>query len=251
MNRDEAMRKVASLLKLANSNNANEAALAAQRAQEIMDKFHLDSAMLDIDGGAKVEPDEPIVNFGSKGAPLYEANKRSTWRWRLAQEIALANGCRIYLTGGSIQIVGRPSDADTVRYLFAYLMKEVDRLADRESRGCGRTWANNFRLGVVDTIGEKMKEAAQHVREAARQEARAANNPNALVRVNTAIERVAAKSIAVDKWIKENMKLRSGRGTSSTYDGAARAAGRAAGREINVGSRSAGALGGRSKMLGA
>jgi len=251
MTRDEAMRKVASLLKLANSNNANEAALAAQRAQEIMAKFQLDSAMLDIDAGAKAEPDEPIMDFGRKGAPLHESARKSGWRVRLASVVAKANGCRIYLMGPTIQIVGRPSDSDIVRYLFAYLTNETDRLAERDGRGCGRTWANNFRLGVVDTIAAKLVEAQRAVNEAARSEAANANNPHALVRVNTAIAAVAAKSGAVEVWMKTNMKLGTAKASSARYDGAARVAGRAAGREINVGGRSAGALGGRSKMLGA
>lgn len=254
MTRDEALRKVASLLKLANSSNANEAALAAQRAQEIMAKFALDSAMLDVDGGVNREPDEPIMDFGRKGAPLHESSRKSGWRVRLASVVAKANGCRVYLSTGlqsAIQIVGRPSDADTVRYLFAYLANETDRLAERDGRGCGRTWANNFRLGVVDTIAAKLVEAQRAVNEAARSEAANANNPHALVRVNTAIERVAAKSSAVEVWMKTNMKLGTAKASSARYDGAARAAGQAAGHEINVGGRSAGALAGRARMLGA
>jgi hypothetical protein len=253
MTRDEALRKVASLLKLANSNNANEAALAAQRAQEIMAKFKLDAALLD--AGPSAEPDEPIVDFARKGAPLHESARKSGWRVRLAFFVAKANGCVIYLSTGrgqsAIQIVGRPSDADTVRYLFAYLANETDRLAEREARGCGRTWANNFRLGVVDTIGTKLGEAQKAVNEAARSEATNANNPNALVRVNTAIERVAAKQSAVQQWMDTNMKMGKARASSAQYDGSARAAGQAAGREISVGGRSAGALAGGARMLGA
>jgi hypothetical protein len=251
MTRDEALRKVASLLKLANSNNANEAALAAQRAQEIMAKFKLDAALLD--AGALAEPDEPIVDFARKGAPLHKSARSSGWRVRLAFFVAKANGCVIYLSTGrghsAIQIVGRPSDADTVRYLFAYLANETDRLAEREARGCGRTWANNFRLGVVDTIGTKLGEAQKAVNEAARSES--ANNPNALVRVNTAIERVAAKQSAVQQWMDTNMKMGKAKPSSAQYDGSARAAGQAAGREISVGGRSAGALAGGARMLGA
>lgn len=253
MTRDEALRKVASLLKLANSNNAAEAALAAQRAQEIMAKFALDSAMLDVDGGVNREPDEPIMDFGRKGAPLDDmgGKKRSTWRVRLADRVAKANGARIYLSGCRTHIVGRPSDADTVRYLFAYLANETDRLCDREGKGCGATWRNNFRLGVVDTIAQKLREAQQAVNAAARSEAASGPNQHALVRVNNAIERVAAKSSAVEVWMKTNMKLGNARASSAQYDGSARAAGQAAGREISVGGRSAGALAGRAKMLGA
>jgi hypothetical protein len=254
MTRDEALRKVASLLKLANSSNANEAALAAQRAQEIMAKFALYSAMLDVDGGSP-EPDEPIMDFGRKGAPLHESTRKSGWRVRLASVVAKANGCHIYLTTGFgrslIQIVGRPADADTVRYLFAYLANETDRLAEREARGCGRTWANNFRIGVVDTIAAKLVEAQQAVNAAARSEAASANNPHALVRVNNAIERVTAKSSAVEVWMKTNMKLGTAKASAARYDGSARAAGQAAGREISVGGRSTGALADRARMLGA
>lgn len=250
MTRDEAMRKVASLLKLANSSNANEAALAAQRAQEIMAKFALDSAMLNLDGD-KPEPDEPIIDFGTKGAPLFdEGQRKSTWKIRLADHVARANGCRVYLRGPQIQVVGRASDADTVRYLFAYLSREVDRLTDRDGKGCGQTWRNNFRLGVVDTIAEKLREAKRNVNEQARIEARASANPHALVRVNTAIEKVEARSASVQKWMDTNMKLGKGRALGGARaDGSARAAGQAAGREISMGGARA-SLGGRSNLLG-
>ena len=62
--------KVRKLLRLAESPNANEAALAAAKAQELIDAHNLSAALLAYDEGS-AQPNEPIEDFERKGAPLY------------------------------------------------------------------------------------------------------------------------------------------------------------------------------------
>lgn len=234
MNRQEALKKAAKLLSLANSDNAHEAALAAARAQEILAAHDLTEAMLSLDGGEQ-EPEEDIVDFGTKGAPLYEGSS-STWKDRLALGLCSANGCKLYSAAGrgGTHLVGRPSDADRVRYLFAFLVREIDRLTERDGKGCGKVWRNNFRLGAAETVIKSVREslgiAADRAREAV------VGDSTALVRVEQAIEKVQKKAASVEAWAKANMKLRAKSGPSSTYDHSAREQGRRAGAEIRINS---------------
>jgi len=136
MTYEEALQKAVKLLRLSQSSNPNEAALAAGKAQEIIDRYNIESVALDMASGDKPQPDEPIKDFGFD--PLDAGTKKiSTWSWRLFTVISRGNGCKGYLTrnkGGGIAIVGRPSDVQTVRYFYAWLKQEVERLAQRDCR---------------------------------------------------------------------------------------------------------------------
>jgi hypothetical protein len=232
MTQDQVLDKVRKLLRLATSTNAHEAARAAEAAQRLIDQHNLDTMLLTMtSGAAQPEPDEPIQNFRDKGAPLADVTAR--WQMFLASAVARANSCRIYYMGHTVHIVGRASHAETVRYLYAYLESETNRLARIEGKGCGRTWTSNYRLGVVETLSRRLRESATSVARAA--QAEHAHNPAALALVNTAIARIQAQGTAVDAWMRENMRLRSGRRASSTtYDASARERGRRAGESIGL-----------------
>lgn len=225
--------KVRKLLRLAESPNANEAALAAAKAQSLIDEHNLSAALLAMDGGPS-EPDEDIEDFMAKDAPLDRQPILHRWRQYLASTIARANGCRIYSQGGNIALVGRPSDAETVRYLFAYLTREVDRLCEKDGKGCGRTWRNNYRLGVVDTISKKLRAERERFVAEQRKLAAASGNSQALVRLDGALAKVDKRGADVAAWVKSNLRLVSGGGSSSRYDSGAREAGRKAGQSISL-----------------
>lgn len=250
MTHEEAVAKAVKLLRLATSSNPNEAALAASKAQEIIDRHNIQSAALTLAQNGRAEPDEPIKDFGCD--PLDPGvGKIATWTWRLFLVIGNANGCKGYAArnhGGGIGVVGRPSDVATVRYLYAWLRKEVDRLAARDARGFGATYANNFRNGVVDTIGQRMeaqrketqaatvREAIEEAKAAAPEAEQAQAGQFAMIRVNNAIARVEKRGEETQDWIKKNMKLRSGSATRSRVDSGARQAGRTAGHEVRINS---------------
>lgn len=232
----DVLDKVRKLLRLAESPNANEAAAAAAKAQQLIDEHNLSAALLSIETGVDA-PDEPIEDFAKKGAHLDAPARLDRWRIELASSIAYANSCRIYYTDRlsarhKIALVGRPSDADTVRYLYAHLCAEVNQLADRDGKGYGRTWRNNFRLGVVDTIRGKLRQQQSEFKQQAT--ASLGGNSQALVRVNTALAKVEQRGTDVRDWMKRELKLYAGRAASSTYDHSARRAGQLAGESIRL-----------------
>jgi hypothetical protein len=239
--------KVRKLLRLATSSNVNEAALAAAKAQQLIDEHNLTDALLSIDSEQR-EPDESIEDFGRKGAPLDTGKKLDRWRWYLASTLLRANGCAGYVSGGDIHIIGRPMDADAVRYLYAYLKREVEQLVTRNARGCGRTYVNNYRLGVVDTIAKKVNSEREAFRQKIREEA-SRTGGTALVRVNTALTRIDQKHAEAVSWTERNMNLRSSGRSSSRLDFNARAAGQRDGQSIAVNTSRSG-LGTGRKAIG-
>lgn len=241
MTHEEAIAKAVKLLKLAQSDNPNEAALAAARAQDIMDRFKLSGLSADMDEGGT--PDEPIVNISE---PI-EPKQGSTWIVRLIVALAQANQCRVYKGGSASYVVGRTSDAQTVRYLYGWLKAEVNRLAARDGRGYSAVWKNNFRLGAVDTIVRKLRESQEATKRAVVAEAA---NPGAIVLVKDALARLEERSKSVDLWVEQNMRFGKARGHyGGQSDYGAREAGRKAGEEINLNTNTRGALGSAAKKL--
>lgn len=258
MTRDEALQKAAKLLRLAESQNPHEAALAAARAQELLDRYELDRATVELDA-ADAEPAEAIVDFGLRGGgdplalpPGVEINTvGKTWPRRLASVLARANGCFIYYGYADkhrmdVHVVGRPSDVAKVRYLYTYLAGEVVRLARRDCVGASSAWTRNYQVGVVDAIGEQLRRSADATREQLRREAE--GQTQALVKVERAIVVVAKRRDDAEAFANAHHNFRVARGATMTFQPGARAAGRAAGREIRV-SSARGALGGGLKGL--
>jgi Protein of unknown function (DUF2786) len=221
--------KVRKLLRLSTSSNAHEAALAAAKAQELIDRHQLEQVCLELDTPS-VSMNEPIRKFDD--APL-EGGQRDRWRQALASCVARANSCRVFLVDSNIMLVGRPSDVDGVRYLFAWLVREVERLAQDAGAGKGRTWRNNFRLGAVEAIRVQLQQQHTTFAETLRREAD--GNPQALARVNQALVHLDERRTAVDAWVRAHMRIGAAPRYAANYDGAARDAGRRAGASIAIG----------------
>ena len=147
----KALDRVRKLLALSKSSNEHEAAQAAALAQRIMEEHRLSMAMLDASGAG----DAPMV----WDDPLDSGGRMGTWRIRLALAVANTNGCEIIsIRGGGVtlRVVGRASDATTVRYLYAFCVRAIDGLA-KQYAGRGAPWLNNYRAGCVDTIGARLE----------------------------------------------------------------------------------------------
>lgn len=237
--------KVKKLLRLSTSSNAHEAACAAAKAQELIDRHQLTQAVLEDEHGAGSVPhDEPIHKFDD--APLDQPKRLDYWRQRLASVLARANACRIYMRRPHIFLVGRPSDAETVRYLYAWLSADVMRLAEVNGAGKGVTWRNNFRIGVVDGIAEQLR--AQRAAFIRTSRAEAQDNPQALMRVDQALARLDQRANDVEVWVRTHMNLRAGSASYSNYDSQAREAGRRAGRDLTLGGTRRGLASGRRQL---
>jgi len=218
----EILEKVKKLLALGQSENEHEAALAVARAQALMEKHSISEAMLQLDGA---EPEEEIQPWAD---PLF-AGKVGSWRYRLGDVLAEANGVKVYKSGKSLKVIGRASDVQAVRYLFGFCLREIDRIAKARAAGNGRTWANNFRIGCVDAIREAIKKE----REAQREQMRGAvADANALVKLDSAIAKIDSRHAQAWALGREKLRLRTFWSGSGRVDPSARAQGREAGRGI-------------------
>lgn len=232
---EKILTRVRNLLKLAESgSNENESAAAAAAAQKLIERHKLDAAMLDATGDEGRIDEEEVRDCED---PLDRSKSKIAWKGRLASGIARANSCRIYWRGGTIQIVGAPSNVGTVRYLYSYFVREADRLAKKYA-GNGRAWLHAWRVGLADTISARLLSARQEARADALGEARTADQRGvALARVNTGIARLDAQDLAVTAFMGR-LKLRKGRKTSVNASGGY-SQGAADGHHVNIANGSA------------
>lgn len=264
MNEENAnvIEKVKKLLRLAKSDNANEAALAAAKAQELIDRHKLHAALLELDKkpGSLAEALEGIEDFGDGDDTLTPDEKNvATWKWRLAYNVAKHNAVELYVmnyrkvTADSpypqerkgIFAIGRPSDVAAVRYLFAYCVREVEKLVAARGPGHGRVWYNNYRLGVVDTIAKKLIAQREEFAKSVRRES---GGGAALVKVNDALALLDERAHETRAWVKKNLKMRKTYGGGHIGNDSARAAGQKDGAKIDL--RAGKSLGaGRRKAL--
>jgi len=239
----DAIDKVQKLLRLSTSDNQNEAAAALKAAQEMITKYQIKQDMLDAENGKDDEEEEDVVDFGTKSAPLDTASEFNLERWRirLAGAICDANQCGIYVYSHydnkqrkmlkSISVIGRPSDVEKVRYLFQYFFRETERLCERDGKGCGKVWRNQFRHGVVDTLSTALRESKKTAHAQVYHEAM--NNRTALVVVDRAIAKIEKRGATVTKFM-DDMKLKNLRSVPNHRDPDARQQGREAGEEIHL-----------------
>lgn len=241
-----AMQKAAKLLRLAQSDNPHEAALAASRAQEIIDRYKLNMDTATMGEAGEIESNEPVECFGRD--PLDRDKILQRWKAQLAMSIGKQNQVYVWRQGGNLNLVGRPSDVSTVRYFFTFIVREIERIASRDCKGCGRTYWNNFRLGAVETVTKKL--AAQHSRtiEAVKTEA-IAQGGMALVVVEKNLALMDKRTAEAKEFAHAKHKLKAGSSSQVRYDTSARNAGRQAGRSINVSGASHALGAGSAKLL--
>lgn len=153
---DKIVERVKKLLALSSSQNPHEAALAAAKAQELLFRHNLSLSMVEaaLEGGNSAYVSD---RFDSGGW--------MHWRRRLLAAVARNNFCRgvSYQETRDVGIVGEPHNVTVVKHLYAFLVREVMRLADlgvKEQRGLdeeeSRAWKRSFYLGAVRTIAQRL-----------------------------------------------------------------------------------------------
>jgi hypothetical protein len=221
--------RIQKLFSLSQSDNIHEAEQALKLAMRLMEENQISEAMLDAKR-INHEPDESVENWDE---PLYAnpGTSRSLWRSHLAMVLGEHNACAIWGDGkGSLHIVGRISDVQTMRYLFQYCMNEIERLCGKY-KGKGKSWLNNYKIGAVTGIGEKLSEGKQM----ARNEAIIEHGQDAV----SAIVKIDEKAIKTQNWFdnfKANKGLRDKSFGASQHNSDARSAGHNDGKTINLGS---------------
>lgn len=160
MSLDTILRKVRALRDLAaRSTSLAEAQTAAAQADAILQKHRLCEADVEASTGAAHE------SICEDETPLWSGGARiDKVAARLAAVLGEHYGCAVYSNrsyrlGATIavdlRVAGRPGDVEIVRYMFAWLRVEIDRLAK------GRAERNSFRQGAVTGISLVLARSAK------------------------------------------------------------------------------------------
>jgi hypothetical protein len=210
--------KIRALRALAASANVHEAAAAAAAATRLLLEHDLaETELANSDDSAEV-PERAATPLDTYGRAV------PRWRSSLANLLMRVHGCAGWLEssandgGHRMVIVGRKTDVETVRYLLAWLVMEIEHLTDAHGKRMGRTWRNSYRWGAVAGIREQL--------DAVKDDVRACASSAALV-VFDARQRALATLLPVD--------LQSCARAAPPRDAHAYAAGKRAGRVMHVG----------------
>ena len=238
--------KIKKLMALANDKaSKEESAAALGKAQALMLKHKISVAMLE-----EVQDEDKEETQVFRDSPLNEEDagktKKSFWKVALTQALCDFNGCFTYSGGSNIYLAGKPSDVDTIRYLYGYCVREIDRLTKLNCKGQGRTYSNNFRYGCVEAIKKAMKAEQEAMLEEFRM---AQCSERSLIVVDNTLLQIRKDQNEADRLAHATLRLRAGSGTRFSGDAAARAAGQAAGGSIYQG-RGTGRLGSPQKKIG-
>ncbi|MBF0565960.1 MAG: DUF2786 domain-containing protein [Nitrospirae bacterium] len=185
--------KVRKLLALSESSNEHEAALAAEKARELLESYDL--SLSDVES----VPDAVMDKF-------YDLSRRSVPRWLyvLIDAVSEHFNCKaIYYRMDyenptvRVRFIGTETDIEITEYVFTYLRRTVDDMTARQSTPeghQGRRFKNSFRYGVAEGITLKLEQMrAAHER----------HMPENLKA--RAGELVVVKTAAVDDFIKNNL----------------------------------------------
>lgn len=148
---ERILEKVRRLLMLSQSSNPHEAAAAAAKAQELLTRYNLEI------------PGVPEAQREDYGREMYDIGNNAAWRASLLHVVAKHHYCQAVSHGaGKVGIVGQRHNIEIATYLYEYLAREIDRLADvgwRDYTGwaaSSRVWKNDFRTGAVVAINQAL-----------------------------------------------------------------------------------------------
>jgi Protein of unknown function (DUF2786) len=128
--KDKIVAKIKKLLSLGNSSNENEAALALERARQLLIKHKLEIQDLKLDAP---ELEEDITEHQRDSKLSKEEMKN--WTAALLSQVMKSCFCRVYFTRvsddpyGKINLVGKPSDLDVAKEMFHFIYHQVYHLS--------------------------------------------------------------------------------------------------------------------------
>lgn len=154
---DSLVDKLQKILALTKSPVEGEASAAVAMLTKLLAKHNLDMADLESSGKAEA----PKV-----GREAFDGGKGKTVRYRLDLAEVLAKHFFCYpmldYTSGSVVFIGRPENTDSLKMLYAWLLKQIWRISTEEhakvgSMIHGKRWHAGFGEGIVDRLGERLK----------------------------------------------------------------------------------------------
>lgn len=233
MTQSKLIDRIQKLLRLSKNNpSVAEAALAASMAQRLMAEHKISMAEIDTDDSK----DDPIIKYDI----LSEEGRKIPYQWRrnLLNGVAKANFCSVVYSGqrftgngiggngaGHLWIIGTKTDIDTVRYVYQWLIKEINKLCKKngaEIFGKGnlsRKWMNSFRIGAANEIYAILKAKKDEL-----MREWGATKCTALVRASDAVE----------NWMSKNMNVRTVADKNKNLDYNGYISGQRAARSIDL-----------------
>ncbi len=219
---ERLLEKVRKLLALATSDNVHEAALAASRAQSLIEQHRLQGILDAEEQAAEEAEQDPILD--GRDDPLEATKRLRTWRVVLAVQLAELNGCIAYTEQSGrkklLILAGRAADRAVVKELYAWLTRRLEWLSATHAPtaaqgGADKKWHEAFRIGAADVIAQRLASS----RRARRQELEDDLGEAALV----AVERgLASRSDRMRRYADEELRLKPGRQLRVNADGYAR-----------------------------
>ena len=190
--------KIRKLMALSHSPNEHEAALAAARAREILDKYDLSLTEVEMSGEEIIEH---RVDTGTRGPRL--------WMGRLAVSVSKAFSCRVFRIYGIMVFCGTKADTQVAEYTYLFLFRTVKLLSKQHKasleksgvwethyrgRHGNRAYMQSYALGVVNTIDQKLREFVQSKERIQKYEDyKKATGKDLMVIKNNAVERYVSK----------------------------------------------------------
>jgi hypothetical protein len=164
--------KIRHLQSLAKSSNINEATAAAAAADKLISKYRISEVEISI---ANKIADLPAVEDKEI---LYESGRVTLWKKHLAKVLANHYGCYMWNDWtknndrkvSRYRLVGVKNDIEITRYMFAWLLTEIERLSKSHCAGMGHVYANSYCIGAVVGIEKQLEKIKQDERAATNSE---------------------------------------------------------------------------------
>lgn len=166
MKREGLFDRLRKLLALGQSPNEHEAALASQRAAELMAQYQIKLAELNAHTEAPPTPEQGRID-GEDNGP--SSRREEAWRSYLATHLAEAMGGQMWRQYGyksyRYLMIGPPDSVSAARYLYMALSREVHLMGQREMRQRleSNAWRRAYCSGVVMRIGARLSEGRRTV----------------------------------------------------------------------------------------
>lgn len=202
--------RVQKLLALAGSPNPHEAALAAGQAAKLIARHQLDESLL-----SEPESDEDIDLFRDK--PLDASKRLRGWKIALASVLAQINDCRILVSGPKsgkrhgvkdkerkIWVVGRPFDGLRLFSMYPPMVRWVEYLTMQKLHAAGHRYREDFRRGVVMSMGQAMRDMRLQSWAAA-----PVGDPDATALVAQAEPKSERRGRQVEQWMRDRLGVQS------------------------------------------
>jgi len=198
MNINEIKSKLAKLLRLSKSSNANEAAVAIQKFETLC----VQHGVAKQDVTADFDPELDVIIETSFGKTY---KKRDIAIYRLIAAVAkYYNGVLMIdndrLDGKQLKIIASKSNQIQIELYSEYLIDEMERLskqAKKENKHTPRSFRANFRKGFALAINKRLIELKQ-IQES--QETSQENQPALVVVEHNQREQKAALSFMLEKY---------------------------------------------------